>query len=85
MIPVIRCSSLLSVPGRAGAFSRDFTTSLAPECRAFGGALKIEKLKAPLIPGPEGAVDTNDWCIRRVNFSPMAVVSVSVAVYPSCR
>ena len=49
---------------RAGAFSRDFTTSLAPECRAFSGALKIEKLKAPLIPGPEGAVDTNDWCIK---------------------
>ena len=62
-IMVICCSSLLSVPGRAGAFSRDFTTSLAPECRAFSGALKIEKLKAPLIPGPEGAVDTNDWCI----------------------
>ena len=53
-------------PGRTGAFSRDFTTSLAPECRAFSGALKIEKLKAPLIPGPEGAVDTNDWCIRLI-------------------
>ena len=66
MIQVICCSSLLSVPGRAGAFSRDFTTSLAPECRAFSGALKIEKLKAPLIPGPEGAVDTNDWCIKCV-------------------
>ena len=64
MIQVICCSSLLSVPGRAGAFSRDFTTGLAPECRAFSGALKIEKLKAPLIPGPEGAVDTNDWCIN---------------------
>ena len=63
MIQVICCSSLLSVPGRAGAFSRDFTTSLAPECRAFSGALEIEKLKAPLIPGPEGAVDTIDWCI----------------------
>ena len=62
MIKVICCSSLLSVPGRAGAFSRDFTTSLAPECRAFSEALKSEKLKAPLIPGPEGAVDTNDWC-----------------------
>ena len=36
---------------------------LAPECRAFSGALQIEKLKGPLIPGPEGAVDTNDWCI----------------------
>ena len=63
MIQVICCSSLLSVPGRAWAFSRDFTTSLAPECRAYSRALKIEKLKAPLIPGPEGAVDTNDWCI----------------------
>ena len=65
MIHVNCCSSLLSVPGRAGAFSRDFTTSLAPECRAFSGALKNEKLKAPLIPGPEGAVDTNDWCIMK--------------------
>ena len=63
MIQVICCPSLLSFPGRAGAFCRDFTTSLAPECRAFSGALKIEKLKAPLIPGPEGVVDTNDWCI----------------------
>ena len=63
MIQVICCSSLLSVPGRAGTFSRDFTTSLAPECRAFSGALKNEKLKAPLIPGLEGAVDTTDWCI----------------------
>ena len=63
MIQVICCSSLLSVPGRVGAFSRDFTTSLAPECMAFSGALKIEKpLKVPLIPSPEGAVDTNDWC-----------------------
>ena len=62
MIQVICCSSLLSVPGRAGAFSRDFTTSLAPGCRALSGALKIEKLKAPLIPSPEGAVDTNYWC-----------------------
>ena len=49
-------------PREGGAFSRDFTTILAPECRAFSGALKIEKLKAPLIPGPKGAVDTNDWC-----------------------
>ena len=54
MIQVVCCSSLLSAPGRAGAFSRDFTTILAPECRDFNGALKIEKLKAPLIPGPKG-------------------------------
>ena len=26
-----------------GAFSRDFTTNLAPQCRAFSMALKIEK------------------------------------------
>ena len=71
MIQVI-CSSLLSVPVRAGAFSRDFTTSLAPEYRAFSGALKIEKLKAPLIPGPEGAVDTNDWCIK-IPFKPISL------------
>ena len=45
------------------AFSRDLSTILAPESRALSGALKIEKLKAPLISGPEGAVDTNDWCI----------------------
>ena len=64
MIQVFGCSSLLSAPWRAGAFSRDFTTLLAPECRAFSGALKIEKLKASLILGPEGAVDTNDRCIR---------------------
>ena len=67
MIQVICCSSLLSVPVRAGGFSSDFTTSLALECRAFSGALKIKKLKAPLIPGPEGAVDTNDWCITISN------------------
>ena len=48
-------------PREGGAFSRDFTIILAPGCRAFSGALKIEKLKAPLIPGPEGAGDTNDW------------------------
>ena len=76
MIQVVCCSSLLSVPGRAGAFSWDFTTSLAPECRAFSGALKIEKFKAPLIPGPEGAVDTNDWCISSPDGS---VVSLSKA------
>ena len=73
MIQVICRSSLLSVPGGqagrggggggllTGIMFYDFTTSL--ECRAFSMALKIEKLKAPLIPGPKGAVDTNDWCI----------------------
>ena len=88
MIQVICCSSLLSVPGRAGAFSRDFTRSLAPECRAFSGALKIEKLKDPLIPGPEGAVDTNDWCIIHAlhtdSFTPkMQFLSTQQRAYQS--
>ena len=54
---------ILSSPGGTGAFSRDFTTNLARQCRAFSRALKIEKLKAPLFRGPEGAGATNDWCI----------------------
>ena len=48
----------------AGAFSRDFTTKLARQCRAFSRALKTEKLKAPLFRGPEGARASNDWCIN---------------------
>ena len=56
-------SLILSAPG-AGAFSGDFTTNLARQCRAFSRALKIEKLKAPLFRGPEGAGATNDWCIN---------------------
>ena len=41
LIQVICCSSLLSAPGRAGTFSRDLSTILAPESKAFSGALKI--------------------------------------------
>ena len=44
---------VLSAPG-GRAFSGDFTTNLARQCRAFSRALKIEKLKAPLFRGPEG-------------------------------
>ena len=51
-------------PLGAGAFSRGFTKILAWQCRAFSRALKIEKLKAPLFPGPGGAGDANDWCIN---------------------
>ena len=40
-----------------------FTTNLARQCRA----LEIEKLKAPLFRGPEGAGATNDWCIMFSN------------------
>ena len=47
--------------GAAGAFSRDFTINLSPQCRAFSRALKTEKLKAPLFPGPVGTGTTNDW------------------------
>ena len=51
-------------PWGAGAFSRGCTKTLARQCRAFSRALKIEKLEAPLFPGPGGAGDANDWCIR---------------------
>ena len=37
------------------------TTTLAPHCGAFSRALKIEKIKGPLFPGPEGAGNTNGW------------------------
>ena len=50
-------------PWGAGAFSRGFTKILARQCRAFSRALKFEKLKAPLFPGPGGAGAANDWCI----------------------
>ena len=64
MIPVICCSSFeYYQPLGAGAFRRAFTTNVAPQCRAFSRALEIEKLKAPLFRDPDGAGDTNDWCI----------------------
>ena len=54
-------------PWGAGAFSRGFTKTLARQgrafSRAFSRALKIEKLKARLFPGPGGAGEANDWCI----------------------
>ena len=52
----------------AGAFSRDFTINLSPQCRAFSRALTTEKLKAPLFPGPVGAGTTNDWSIRSIAY-----------------
>ena len=58
---------ILSAAG-VGAFSGDFTTNLARQCRAFSRALKNEKLKAPLFRGPEGAGATNDWCIMHQSF-----------------
>ena len=59
-------------PRGAGAFSGDFTTNLARQCRAFSRALKIEKLKAPLFRGPEGTGATNDWCIRFGGFASIS-------------
>ena len=47
----------------AGAFCRDFTEKKSPQCRAYTGALQMEKSISPLFPGPEGAVVANDWCI----------------------
>ena len=69
-IPVICCSSFdYCQPLGAGAFCGAFTTNVAPQRRAFSRALEIEKLKAPLFRGPEGAGATNDWCIIRKVFS----------------
>ena len=65
MIPVSCCSLFqFCQPPGTGSFSGDFTTNLTRQCRAFSRALKIEKLKAPLFRGPEGAGATNDWCIN---------------------
>ena len=61
MVQVICCQ-----PPLGGGFSRDFTINLSPQCRAFSRALKTEKLKAPLFPGPVGAGTRNDWCRRDV-------------------
>ena len=78
IVQVICCSSLLSTSrGGAGAFSRDFTIKLSPQCRAFSRALKTEKLKAPLFPGPVGAGTTNDWWLVRFHF----VLDYSLSVY----
>ena len=55
------------------AFSRNFTTKLTPQCRAFSRALKFEKLKAPVFPFPGGAGDTTDWCIKH-GASPIDVL-----------
>ena len=73
-IPVICCSSFeYCQPLGAGAFRKDFTTNVAPQCRA----LEIEKLKAPLFHGPEGAGDTISlsfqkkmWDKATFNFHP---------------
>ena len=68
-------------PWGAGAFSKGFTKTLARQCRAFSRALKIEKLKAPLFPGPGGAGDAIDWCINYLLFfAPQFVIVYLVSV-----
>ena len=44
---------ILSAPG-GGAFSGDFTTDLARQCRAFSRALKIEKPRYSVAPRRPG-------------------------------
>ena len=60
IVQVICCCSVVLLTSGGGAFSTDFTTNLSSQCKAFSRALKIEKLKAPLFPGPVGPVTTND-------------------------
>ena len=66
---------ILSAPGR-GLLAGLFTTNLARQCRA----LKIEKLKAQLFRGPEGAGATNDWCIAKTK----ALISFAVTAKLIC-
>ena len=73
---------ILSAPGGAGAFSGGFTTNLARQCRAFSRALKIEKLKAPLFRGPEGAGATNDWCIREHTLFQIFQITTKPSIKP---
>ena len=81
IIPVICCSSFeYCQPLGAGAFRTAFTTNVAPQCRPFSRALEIEKLKASLFRGPEGAGDTNDWCIKA---DEMKLCSQSAVTFPS--
>ena len=54
--------NIVSLWGR-GLYAGLLPQNVAPQCRAFSRALEIEKLKSPLFRGPEGAGDTNDWCI----------------------
>ena len=71
-------------PWGAGALSRGFTKTLARQCRAFSRALKIEKLKAPLFPGPGGAGDANDWCIILKLYTIKFSTSSASLHYVSC-
>ena len=64
---------ILSAPA-GGAFSGDFTTNLAGQCRAFSRALKIEQLKARYS-AARGGRATNDWCIMVNSYFYQLVLS----------
>ena len=64
-------SEQLPAPGLLAGVLPKFS----PGCRAFSRALKIEKLKAPLFPGPGGAGDANDWCITECNWDQVSPLS----------
>ena len=59
MVQIIFVLHYCQPPG-AEAFSRDFTINLFPQCRAFSRALKTEKLKVPLSPGPGPGLQMTD-------------------------
>ena len=63
LVKVICCSSLLSTSGGRGLLAGILPQICPLQCKAFSRALKTEKLKAPLFPGPIGAETTNVWCI----------------------
>ena len=48
--------------------SSDFYHKFGPALRGFqqAFAMEIEKIKAPLFQGPEGAGNTNGWCICKL-------------------
>ena len=48
---------------RGRGFKQKFYHKFGPTVKGFSRALKIEKYKSPAIPRPQGAGDTNDFCM----------------------
>ena len=67
-----------------GAFSRDFTANLTPQCEGLSRTSKLKKLEALLFPGFIEAVDTKDWCILCTTVSFFVNFSHSVACTLCC-
>ena len=53
------------------------------QSRAFSMNLKIEKLKAPLFPSPDGAGNINDWCITHFTNTKPCKIYLGVTVFNS--